>query len=443
MESRIYSQTEYPTLWSETAQKPSFAPLKGDATCEVLVIGGGMAGMLCALELHARGVDVILVEGQTIGSGTTRGTTAVLSAQHDTLYSTLIRRFGEEKARLYLEANLWALARFRALSQKIPCDFEEKPSFMYSQNDAQFLRREVECVRRLGFPAQFVKKTHLPFEIAGAVLYPEMAQFHPLKFLYGAARELRVYENSFVHRMEGTTVFTDQASIRAKKIIVASHFPFINRHGLFFMKMFQMRSFVVALEHAPDLNVTYVDAGEAGMYFRNYGNLLLVGGGDRRTGHHCGGFETVRGFIRRYFPLARETSAWATQDCMSLDGVPYIGRYSPATPNLFVATGFNEWGMTSSMVAASLLADMITGRKNPFAPVFAPGRSMLRAQLFLNLGATLANFVIPTPKRCTHLGCALSRNREEGSYDCPCHGSRFDEHGHVLDNPAMKHSRLE
>lgn len=429
-------------LWSENITPPEFPALSGEKTTDILVIGGGIAGVLCARELSARGMECMLVEAKTIGSGVTRGTTAVLTAQHDTLYTTLIRRFGEEKARQYLEANLRALERFRALSREIPCDFEEVPSVMYSLCDAEELKREAKTLKSFGVPVEFATKTRLPFPVAGAVRYPGMAQFHPLKFLYGAAQNLNIFEHTFVRRIDGDVVATDKGKIRAKKIVVATHFPFVNSRGLYFMKMYQMRSFVVALENAPELGATYVDSGENGIYLRNYEKLLLVGGGDRRTGTSGGGFEEVRGFIRHYFPQAREKYAWAAQDCMSLDGVPYIGRYSPNTPDLYVATGFNEWGMTTSMAAASIIADLIAGRENPYAPVFSPERTMLRPQLFVNLGSTLVNFLTPSLKRCSHLGCALQWNKQEHTWDCPCHGSRFDEHGHLIDNPAMKDSRV-
>lgn len=429
-------------LWSENITPPEFPALSGEKTTDILVIGGGMAGVLCARELSARGLDCMLVEAKTIGSGVTRGTTAVLTAQHDTLYTTLMRRFGEERARQYLEANLRALERFRALSREIPCDFEEVPSVMYSLCDAEELKREVKTLKSFGVPVEFATKTHLPFPVAGAVRYPGMAQFHPLKFLYGAAQNLNIFEHTFVRRIDGDVVATDKGKIRAKKIVVATHFPFVNSRGLYFMKMYQMRSFVVALENVPELGATYVDSGENGIYLRNYEKLLLVGGGDRRTGASGGGFDEVRGFIRHYFPLAREKYAWAAQDCMSLDGVPYIGRYSPNTPELYVATGFNEWGMTTSMAAASIIADLIEGKENPYAPVFSPERTMLRPQLFVNLGSTLVNFLTPSLKRCSHLGCALQWNKQEHTWDCPCHGSRFDEHGRLIDNPAMKDSRV-
>ena len=426
------------SLWELSVQRPTYSALEEDVQTDVLVIGGGMAGVLAARTLAERGVDCLLVEADRIGSGTTRGTTAVLTAQHGALYDGLIRRFGAERARLYLEANLRAVRRFRALSQDIPCDFEDADSYLYSTTDARTLQKEAAAVRSLGFPAHFVSHTDLPFPVAGAVVFPGMAQFHPLKFLYGAAQGLRIYENTQVLHLEDGLAVTRGGRIRANRIVAATHFPLLNKRGLYFMKLYQKRSFVLALRGVPSLQGTYADPKEGGIYLRGYDGMVVVGGGDHRTGRKGGGFAAVEEFVRRHYPDAEVAARWAAQDCMSLDSVPYIGPYSPSTPNLYVATGFNEWGMTSSMVAARILADGLTGRPNPFAAAFTTDRSMLRPQLFANLGATAVDYLTPTAPRCSHMGCALKWNAAEHSWDCPCHGSRFDgEGGGLLDNPAL------
>ncbi len=425
------------TIWTQTAQLPSFPALQENASTDVLIIGGGMAGMLCAHFLKGAGVDCMVVEASTIGSGTTKGTTAVLSAQHGTLYTELIKKFDEETAKRYLFANLLAVEQFRELAKRIDCDFEDKPSVMYSLDDKDALAREAETVNRLGFPAEYVTHTELPLKVVSAVRYPNMAEFHPLKFLGGLAEGLRIFEHTFVRRLRGHEAETDRGSVRAKRIIVASHYPFINSRGLYFVKMYQKRSFVVSLEDMPALGATYVENKEDGIYLRSYGNRLIVGGGDSRTGTRSG-FPKVYEFVQRYYPKAQAKLSWAAQDCISLDGVPYIGAYSPNTPDLYVATGFNEWGMTSSMIAAQLLTDRLTGKENRFASVFSPQRSMMRGQLLQNLAVTLGNFVLPTVPRCSHLGCSLKWNTFEQTWDCPCHGSRFDQHGKLIDNPAMR-----
>ena len=430
-------------LWMEGLTPPSFPALRGNQKTDVLVIGGGMAGILCAFQLQEAGADVILVEAKEIGGGITKGTTAVLTAQHDVLYQDLIQTLGRENAGLYLSANLQAIAHLRELSKRIPCDFEDMPSIQYSLYDKQRMEREVQTVCSLGFPAEWMTETPLSFPVAGAVRYPGMAQFHPLKFLYGAAKGLSIYENTFVQKLDGTTAITTHGNINAKKIVIATHYPFLNHHGWYFAKLYQRRSYVIALENGPNLGCTIEDTGENGVYLRNYNGLLLVGGGDHRTGKKGGSFEVPRAFARQHFPHAKEKYAWANQDCISLDSAPYIGPYSPGLPNVYVASGFQLWGMSSSMVAAEILSDLIIGRDNRFAPAFDPGRSMLLGPLFSHLGTTLLDFVTPTAKRCSHMGCALKWNPVEHSWDCPCHGSRFDQHGHLIDNPAMRDGHVE
>ena len=180
----------------------------------------------------------------------------------------------------------------------------------------------------------------------------------------------------------------------------------------------------------------YVDEAQTGMSFRNYQNLLLIGGGDHRTGKKGGNWQELTAFASRHYPRAREVYRWAAQDCMTLDAVPYIGQYSKNTPNLYVATGFNKWGMTSAMVSAMILTDCILDRQTPYAEVFSPSRSILHPQLAANAFEATVNLLTISKKRCPHLGCALKWNEQERSWDCPCHGSRFTEDGVLLDNPA-------
>jgi len=201
--------------------------------------------------------------------------------------------------------------------------------------------------------------------------------------------------------------------------------------------LYQHRSYVIALENAQDVGGMYVDEAQKGMSFRNYKDLLLVGGGDHRTGKKGGNWRELREFAGKFYPNAKERFYWATQDCMSLDSVPYIGLYSKNTPDLYVASGFNKWGMTSSMVSAMILTDMVTGRENQFAPVFSPSRSILKPQLFINGFEAIVNLLTITDKRCPHLGCALKWNAVEHTWDCPCHGSRYTESGDLIDNPAI------
>lgn len=407
-------------------------------TADTLVIGGGMAGVLCAHELTAAGADCVLLEAGRVGQGVTSGTTAVISAQHSVLYSDLVRRFGRETAKAYLDANLRGVKRLSETAWGIDCDFEMRPSLLYSRRDGQKLRREAETVRELGFDARFTEDLPLGIEAAGAVVFPDMAQFHPLKFLHALAQKLTIYERSAVRRLEGMTAYTDSGSVTAKHIIVASHFPFIDRRGMYFMKLRQKRESVMAVENAPALDVTMVEDAQKGFFFRSYQNVLLVGCGNHDPGHDEEDFARIRLFLKEHIPGAREVCRWVNQDCFTLDEIPYIGRYSPATPDLYAATGFNAWGMSTSMAAAELLCDLIQGRQNRFAPLFDPARPMALKPLADNCVHSAAGLLTPALPRCTHLGCALKRNSAEHSWDCPCHGSRFAEDGSVITGPAVK-----
>lgn len=430
------------SVWQNEKESHHYPALRGSKRTQVLVIGGGMAGVLCARQLQQAGKDVILLEANRIGSGITAKTTAVLTAQHDYLYQDMIKDHGEVAARTYLHTNLEAVDAFRKLSKKIPCDFEETPSAQFSTGKLERLCKEADTVNRLGFAAKFTEDIDFPENATGAVIYPHMAQFHPLKFLFGVAGDLDIYENSRVLELKGTTAVLEEGSVQAQQVIVATHFPFINRHGWYFMKLYQSRSYVLAVENAPDPGVTCAELDGQGIYMRRYKDLLLVGGGDHRTGKGRDGFAFLRNYVQMHFPRAEVRYAWANQDCMSLDGLPYVGQYSPNTPGVYVATGFNAWGMTNSMVAAKVLTDQILGRENPLTEPLRPDRSIMHKQLFCNLGATAADFAIPTTKRCPHMGCALKWNTAEHSWDCPCHGSRFDEKGKLLDTPAQKDANV-
>lgn len=423
------------SIW-QAGMLPSFEKLEGDAKTDVLVIGGGMAGLLCAHFLRQAGVDSLLVEAETICSGVTRNTTAKITAQHGLLYDQLLKGAGLEKARMYLEANQRALAQYKTLCGNISCGFAEKDAYVYSLNDARKIDLELEALHKLGFKANFASRLPLPLEVAGAVRFPNQAQFDPLRFAAGLARGLRIYEHTRVIELGDHVAVTPGGTITAGKIIVATHFPFLNKHGGYFMKLYQHRSYVIALEGGPDVKGMYVDEAQNGLSFRNHAGFLLLGGGDHRTGKTGGNWAELRDFAKLHYPDAPESCHWATQDCMSLDGVPYIGAYSKSTPDLLVATGFNKWGMTSSMVAAMLLSDLVRGVGNPFAAVFDPSRSVWKPQLVLNGVESVVNLLTPTKPRCPHLGCALKWNEVERSWDCPCHGSRFGEGGELLDNPA-------
>lgn len=426
------------SIWSDKIEIPTRESLSRDIKTDVLIIGGGLCGILCAYFLHQKGIDYILVEGNSIASGITKNTTAKITSQHGLIYSNLIKNYGKEKAQAYLLANEAALSEYEKLSMSIDCDFEKRSSYIYSLNNTAKIEKEVTALNDLGLSASFVSETELPFKINGAVCVENQAQFNQLKFISAISRNLNIFENTFVHQLAPHKAITKNGTIEAKSIIVATHFPFLNKHGYYYLKLYQERSYVSAFENVPALNGIYLDESSTGLSFRSYNDTMFIGGSSHRTGKQSPAWESLNYFALKHYPNAKLKYEWATQDCMSLDKIPYIGLYSKNTPNLYVATGFNKWGMTSSMVAAMILTDMIQVKENDFSEVFSPQRSILKPQLLINGFEAAVNLLTPTAKRCPHLGCALKWNKAEHTWDCPCHGSRFEEKGHLIDNPAMK-----
>lgn len=437
------------SLWLATAGQEMRRPvLTGSRESEAVVIGGGLTGILTASFLQQRGVKTMVLEADTIGSGQTKNTTAKITSQHGLIYQKLLKNVGKEQAKQYADANQKAILEYRRMIEKnqIACDFEEKTAYLYSCVEKEPLQREAELARELGIHAVFTEKTELPFEIKGAVAFHGQAQFHPLKFLYGAAKPLHIYEHSRVTQVEAHRVLTEFGSVSAKYIIFATHFPFVNVPGYYFMRMHQERSYVLELSGTPEIDGMYlgIDAENA-WSLRMAGDRLLFGGAGHRTGKNKGGgqYERLERKAAEFFQEAQVRSRWSAQDCVTLDGIPYIGRFSANTPSWYAATGYGKWGMTSAMAAALLIADQITGVENGNGEVFSPQRFHWKASMGnlmkdgMQSVAGLTEGLFQTP-RCTHLGCSLCWNPEDGSWDCPCHGSRYTEEGKRIDSPAQE-----
>ena len=235
------------SIWEINAHRPHFERFDGDISVDVLIVGGGIAGILCAHALREAHINYALIESDRICGGITQITTAKITVQHGLIYDKLIREFGIRKARQYLEANNDALKEYRRLCARIDCDFEECDAYLYSVNDKGKIEKEANAYKELGIKAERTDKLPLPFSVAAALRVSGQAEFNPLKFLYEIAKDLRIYENTKAIEFAPCEVRTNRGKIRAKKIIIATHFPIINKHGGYFAKMYQHRSYVLAL----------------------------------------------------------------------------------------------------------------------------------------------------------------------------------------------------
>ena len=474
------------SIWTKTCRIPKREPLQRDKNTEVAVIGAGMAGILIAYQLQKAGKEVILLEANRIASGQTRNTTAKITSQHGLKYAALLSSHGEDLARQYAMANEEAITAYRQIitEEKIPCDFQETAAFVYGQ-DKRKLMAEAEAAASLGISASFQSHAKTPFGIFPALRFDGQAQFHPLKFIRHLAEQLEIYEKTPVETIEDHTLHTPKGKVTAEHIVFATHYPFVNFPGLYFARMHQEHSYVLALENAPLTEGMFIGDGENNYSFRIYDKYLLFGGEGHRTGDNREGdkYDALRKKAKELFPHAQESAHWSAQDCMPVDGIPYIGQYAAGKPNWYVATGFQKWGMTTSMVAALLLRDLICGKENPYAKVFDPQRSSMEAAEGIacemkEATKTLARRFFKLPEtteqdlpaghggivevdgekigvykdedgatymvniRCPHLGCQLEWNPDEKSWDCPCHGSRFDFRGHLINGPAQKNILL-
>ncbi len=485
----LWIQKQYRYEGKEEEVKISRPALQGDITTEVAVIGAGLAGILTAYLLQERGISVVVLECKETGSGITKNTTAKISSQHGLIYHKLVTYKGEERAWEYATANQRAVERFEEIINDlgIDCDFQILPNYIYTLDNETLIKQEVEAARKVGLPAVLTKETTLPFKVKAAVRFDRQAQFHPLKFLDAVAKKLTIYENTRVTEVTNSgLIITDKGKVRAKSVVVATHYPFINVPGYYFFKMHQERQYVSALE-GEDIGTKglmdgmYLDADPQGYSFRNYKNYLILGSGNHRTGKYkpLDAYAKIEAAGSKWFPNAQIKFNWSNQDCMTPDSIPYIGRYSVNTPNIYVATGFNKWGMTSSMVSAMIISDMITVGENEYQKVFNPRRLMLSgsSKFLKDAGIISISLLsehlkiardnlkdIETGKagtiikdgqkvgvyrdnydryyfvstKCPHLGCSLEWNPNELTWDCPCHGSRFDYRGNLISNPAMR-----
>ena len=429
------------SVWVKDLQHLHFDKLNTDKNTDVLIIGGGIAGILCAYKLKNAGIECILAEASEIFGGITKNTTAKITLGHGLFCHKMIKRYGESKTRLYIDAQLGAMEEYAKLCKGIDCDYETKDNYVYSLTDRKKIEKEVNALNRLGVKAELSLADELPLSVEGAVRLKDQAQFHPLKFLSAIAKELPIFEHTKVTELMPNKAKTENGEINYKRLIIATHFPILNKHGLYPLKLYQHRSYVIALKGAKNVNGMYVDECDTGLSFRSYADLLFIGGGGHRTGKRGGCWQELENFAKEHYKSAEVTAKWATQDCMTLDGVPYIGQYAKSTPDVYVTTGFNKWGMTNAMVSANILCDLIQGRVNPYVPIFDPSRTLLHPQLAINAFESTLGLLTPTAPRCPHLGCALKYNRVEHTWDCPCHGSRFTEGGKLIDNPATDDKR--
>lgn len=490
----------YISLWRGTTPKTVYPALKNNISVDLAIIGGGLAGIMAAWYLSNAGRETAVFERSLIGSGTSGNTTAKITAFHDLKYHFLVKKFGVSKAAIYANSNQWAINELERiiLDEKIDCDFHRSPlkAFAVSDKGLGLLEKEYTAVRKLNLPITLSGNQNCgPIPVKGTLIIDNQAYFHPSKFLNKLSQKIvkgggNIYENSGIIKVEESQypiIHTRNSVIKAKRLIIATNYPVYDK-GFLFLRMNQVRSYALAARlNSPLPADMFIGIDSRNLYFRPHSNAigewLIISEEDHTTGDipHNGynPFSQLESSLRTYFDVKSIDYKWAAQDSMPIDKAPFIGKM-PGTKNIYVATGFGEWGMTTSVVSGKILTDLISGTENNWTEFYSPSRVKpfaslkntfsLLAHVTKRIGAKFIPFekfsneklaldsgdvfnegekkaaiyksdqgtITKLSASCTHMGCIVEWNRVEKSWDCPCHGSRFDTDGQVLNSPAIK-----
>lgn len=488
------------SYWLDSTPITNYPSLNEDINVDIVIIGGGLAGISCAYLLKNEGFNIAILEANSLCEGTTAYTTAKITSQHGLIYNKLSKQMGKELASQYAEANEYAIKEINKIidDNNIDCDFIPQSAFVYTQQDdyIQKIEDEIKTAQDLGINASYIDKIPFHIPIKAGIQFQNQAQFHPRKYVLELAKiinnnNVSIYENSRAVDIEksGDFIITtnQRKKVRAKKIIIASHYPFYNKIGMYYARIYTERAYIVAIKAKEKYpGGMYINAEDPPRSLRHQntkdGELILVVGENHKTGQSENTnkhYEALLEFANSLFTVENIPYCWSTQDCMTLDGIPYIGNFNSNTPDMYIATGFQKWGMTNSMVSAMLIKDLIVKGKSPWQEVYSPSRKAITAsaknfiaqnfnvaeQLLDGKLSSLPGDIDIEPGEgkvikidgdrvgvykdekgalhfvnttCTHMGCELNWNSAEKTWDCPCHGSRFTYKGEIIEGPGVK-----
>ena len=485
--SRIY--------WEETYAAPSFPALNGDIEVDVAVIGGGIVGISAARFLKDAGMTVAVVEARQVGQGVTGKATAKVTSQHGITYQTLEQKFGEERARIYADAQEAGLRKIIELAgtHGIDGDIEPMPAFVYTRDERHVsdIEKEVEVARRLGLPATLTTDTGLPFEVRAAMRWDNQAQFHPIKYVAGLAGTIpgggcHVFENSRVIDWDSQRIATDRGTVRARHVVMATNLP-LGQVGMYYSISHPKAEPVIAAPISRVPPAYYKNVEQPGRSIRTHRHngqtYAICAGPHFKPGHadeeqqHLADLER---WVIENFDSPGAEYRWVNEDYTAIDSAPFIGWSSSVGDAYLVATGFAAWGFTNGTAAGMIIAELAAGREHPWLDLFDATRlkPVAGAKEFVKENLDVAKHLIggyaaKKPKsfdelepgdaailkidgdnvaafrdergqvhavsaNCTHMGCLVGFNATDRTWDCPCHGSRFAMSGEVIHGPAVK-----
>ncbi len=499
----------YNSFWHETAKFKNNNNDK-DARLEnkefdILIIGAGLSGLNTAYLLMNKGYKIGVIDASNIGYGATGYTTAKITTQHNLIYDYLIRNFGLDTAKNYYNANLDGISLYKKIidDNSIDCDFDKDDAILYTtdQNNIYDLESEFEAYNKLNIDGELRDNFHLPFPISAGLIIKNQYKFNPLKYLFSIANilinnNIKIYENvraiDIIANDKPYDVITDKGHIYADRIIISSHYPFDRTLGAFFIKLYAEKSYIIACKtNVSKFDGMYlsIDKNVRSLRYHRHNNqdILLLGGCNHKVGaideeNLC--YKELEEYLIKHFSKYEIISKWSTQDCMTHDKIPFIGTIDKKHEDIYVATGYKKWGMTSSAVAANIISNSILNGSSKtrlcYNNIFSPNRNInVNLSSVKEFGESSGNTIMGLVKRflvyskaeldtlknrdgaiinhnmtklgvyldennifhcikpiCTHLGCEVKFNDVEKTWDCRCHGSRFDVYGNIIEGPA-------
>ncbi len=482
------------SFWKKGKQEVSYSKLAKNEEVDVAVIGGGMSGVLTAYLLAKEGKSVALIEAREMVSGSTGGTTAKLTSQHQLVYGEILDRDGVDVAKDYYDANELGRELVQSLVEKydIKCDFETMPAYVYTQDvkNKKQMEKEAQAYKEIGINGELVTTIPLDLKIEQALIMNNQAQFHPVKFLESMIVEIeklggKIYEHTVYMETERSgdklILSTDTSfTVTCEQVVFATLFPAEDPDSYFSDSMKPVTSHLMAFKNTEVFNSgMYINDDSPKRTFRGAkdgdDNVFIVGGETHPTGdgksteQH---YEAIEKFAKEEFGLTEILGYWSEHDMVTADRRPHIGPIKEEDFQMYVMTGYSKWGLAAAAAGAQLMTDLLTGKKNKFKDLFDPQRKISEENDVEESSSGKGRKSGVTPKSeklknneakrfkvdgkpagiykdnegknyyldlaCTHLGCEVKWNDGDKTWDCPCHGSVFDAKGGVLAGPAKE-----
>lgn len=482
------------SFWHQTKDVSKYPELNKDLYVDVAVVGGGISGIMTAYELAQTSKSVALFEARELLYGTTGFTTAKLSAQHNLIFDELINRYDAEKARLYYEANMQGIEKIVAIAEKekIDCDLKKQSAYVYTQQELQKenMKKEAHAYEQLNIRGELKETLPVNVDITQAIVMHDQYEFHPVAFLAGLIKQLekmnvKIYEHTTINKVkDGDPVKLRTNAghmIHCKQAVCATKYPVHDPKKMYTHRFSPEMSLALACEIEEEFpGGMYINCDDPKRTFRsmraNGKEYFLVGGESHPVGDGLSEeerYQNILEFAKETFTVKNVVAHWSSHDLITKDQIPMIGLLHSDEKNVYVATGYSKWGLANAAIGAEVLSDLMQGKKNPYSEMFDPHRDIpdlkeeKEKESSTNYHKSIQKEKVEALKNreaiiledeegkigvykddsgnlhaldtaCTHLGCDVEWNDGDRTWDCPCHGSRFNATGSVLSGPATE-----